>query len=213
MRPYGGLTSGNPCGPRPQGPRPTPGPSRRHGAAAELRRREKAVGAARRHPVRRHLARPHHRRLLARRPLAPLSADRLGLPDLRSSALPAEPGPRHGRRPAAAPPGPPRASALSSFSSATCAADVGHVRARAARLEAPAPSCSTPTGHTACSFQDPRRRPATAPNPGYPEAATCQALSSVRTLGGVNSGPLRYCLKISRACAFNSGVKSIRSFS
>src|SRR6187402_2593211 len=28
MRPYGGLTSGNPCGPSPQGPRPTPGPSR-----------------------------------------------------------------------------------------------------------------------------------------------------------------------------------------
>src|SRR5262245_56957570 len=27
MRPYGGLTSGSPCGPIPQGPRPTPGPS------------------------------------------------------------------------------------------------------------------------------------------------------------------------------------------
>ena len=214
MRPYGGLTSGNPCGPRPHGPRLAPGPSGATAPRPNCGVGLKVAGPAGAPPPRRHRRRrpppPPPRRRCA--PAAPHSADRQDLRGLRSSRPPAERDRPRGRQPAPLHRDRPRgrlAPLLHRRPRRRCRSCPSACRQAAA----PAPSCSTPTARTACSFQDPTPRPATAPIPDCLEAAACREPCRCRTLGGVNSGPFRYCLKISRACAFSSGVKSIRSFS
>ena len=185
MRPYGGLTIGSPCGPRPHGPRLDAGAdvdrARRRGRMRESDEKFAGAGGA---------------AAAAPRATARLRA-RQRRPGRRSSGRPAEPDqPRarrqrrpephrrrvRRRRPSGSPPPPaPPMYVMSERVAARLKRLHRHVRHRR-HVE-----------HVA--FRDPTTRPATTPSPDCREAAACRACRrSPRTIGGVNSGPILYCL-------------------